>query len=194
MTDLIGKTISHYIILDKLGEGGIGIVYKAKDIKLKRSVALKFLPPECMQNKKDKTQLILEARAAAAINHPNICTIHDINEYNGQHFIVMELMEGETLREIMDRRGSLPESEVIDIAIKICEALRPVHEKGIAHRDIKPENILVRKDGEVKLSDFGLARDTSDNKKLTVTGQVLGTPAYMSPEQGIGDPTEVIKS
>ncbi len=178
---MIGQTISHYKILEKLGEGGMGVVYKAEDTKLKRTVALKFLPPHLSASEEDKARFIQEAQAASAINHPNICTIHDIQDHEGSMFIVMEFVEGQTLRE--KSQASPPSlKSAIDIGVQIAEGLAAAHEKGIVHRDIKPENIMVRKDGIVQIMDFGLAK-LRGVTRLTKEGSTLGTAGYMSPEQ-----------
>ena len=177
---MIGSTISHYTILEKLGEGGMGIVYKAEDTKLKRAVALKFLPPHLSASEQDKERFIQEAQAASALNHPNVCTIHDIQEHDGQLFIVMEFIQGQTLRQRLT--SPIPHlKSVIEIGIQIADGLAAAHEKGIVHRDIKPENIMVRKDGIVQIMDFGLAK-LGGVSPLTKTGSTVGTTAYMSPE------------
>jgi len=180
---MIGQTISHYKIHEKLGEGGMGIVYKAQDTKLDRMVALKFLPPHLSASEEDKARFIQEAKAASALNHPNVCTIHDINEHDGQMFIVMEFVDGQTLR---GKRGTISFKQAIDIGIQIADGLAAAHEKGIVHRDIKPENIMVRRDGICQIMDFGLAKlRTSGSKisRLTKEGSTVGTAGYMSPEQ-----------
>ena len=181
---MIGQTISHYKILEKLGEGGMGIVYKAQDTKLERFVALKFLPPHLSASEQDKARFIQEAKAASALNHPNVCTIHDIQEHddpNGvsQMFIVMELVEGQTLRE---RKGAVSFKQAVEIGIQVADGLAAAHEKGIVHRDIKPENIMVRKDGIVQIMDFGLAK-LRGASRMTKEGSTVGTAGYMSPEQ-----------
>jgi eukaryotic-like serine/threonine-protein kinase len=179
---MIEGTILHYKILEKLGEGGMGEVYKAQDTKLDRFVALKFLPSNLTAGKDEKARFVQEAKAASALNHPNVCTIHDIQEHNGQLFIVMEYIEGQTLR---DRRKNLSLKQIIDIGAQTAEGLAAAHEKGIVHRDIKPENIMIRKDGIVQIMDFGLAklRETSEVSRLTKAGTTMGTLGYMSPEQ-----------
>ena len=179
---MIGKTILHYKILDKLGEGGMGTVYKAQDTKLDRFVALKFLPSQLTTTEDEKARFIQEAKAASALNHPNVCTIHDIQEFEGQLFIVMEYIDGTTLR---DKKENLSEKRILDIAIQVAEGLGAAHEKGIVHRDIKPENIMIRKDGIVQIMDFGLAKLYTDSNvsRLTKAGTTMGTMGYMSPEQ-----------
>jgi serine/threonine protein kinase len=183
---MIGSTISHYKILEKLGEGGMGVVYKAQDTKLDRFVALKFLPPHLAASDQDKARFIQEARSASALNHPNVCTIHDIQEHEGQMFIVMEFVDGQTLQE---KKGSLTQKQAIDYGIQIAEGLAAAHEKGIVHRDIKPENIMIRKDGIVQVMDFGLAK-LAGVSRLTKQGSTVGTAGYMSPEQVQGLETD----
>jgi eukaryotic-like serine/threonine-protein kinase len=185
---MIGQTISHYHILEKLGEGGMGVVYKAEDTKLKRIIALKFLPPELAASDQDKARFVQEAQAASALNHPNVCTIHDIQEHDGQMFIVMEFVDGQTLRE---RKGAINLAKAIDIGVQVAEGLAAAHEKGIVHRDIKPENIMIRKDGIVQIMDFGLAKlRASRASRLTKAGSTVGTAGYMSPEQVQGQETD----
>ena len=179
---MIHKTISHYKILSKLGEGGMGVVYKAQDTKLKRPVALKFLPPELTRDPEAKKRFIHEAQAASALDHPNVCTIYEINETeDGQTFIAMACYEGEILKEKIFK-GPLKIQEAVDIAIQVAQGLDKAHQKGIVHRDIKPGNILITEDSVVKIIDFGLAK-LAGQVKLTKTGTTLGTIAYMSPEQ-----------
>ena len=183
--NMIGKAISHYRILEKLGEGGMGVVYKAEDTKLKRTVALKFLPPELTRDDKAKTRFIHEAQAASALQHHNICAIHEIDETpEGQLFISMDCYEGETLKEKIER-GPLAVEEAIDLTIQVAEGLSEAHEVGIVHRDIKPGNILVTRKGVVKILDFGLAK-LAGQTKMTRTGTTMGTVSYMSPEQAKG--------
>ncbi|MFN0159257.1 MAG: protein kinase domain-containing protein [Bacteroidota bacterium] len=181
---MIGQTISHYKILEKLGEGGMGIVYKAQDTKLDRIVALKFLPPRLSASEQDKSRFMQEAKAAAMLNHPNICTIHAIEESDGQQFIVMEYVDGNTLRDVIGahRDAHLRVDDAISYAIQIGEALQEAHSKGIVHRDIKSENIMVNSKKQIKVMDFGLAR-LKGSMKLTRTSSTLGTLAYMAPEQ-----------
>ena len=178
---MIGKTISHYKILEKLGEGGMGVVYRAQDTKLDRIVALKFLPPHLTSEPQEKERFIHEAKAASALSHTNITTIHEIDEFEGQMFIVMEYCEGKTLKQIIDKE-TLSIKKVLDVGIQICEGLTAAHKKEIVHRDIKSDNIMVTKEGQVKITDFGLAK-LKGATKLTKTRSTLGTAAYMSPEQ-----------
>ena len=177
---MIGQTILQYNIIEKLGEGGMGVVYKARDTKLDRTVALKFLPEHLNASTEDKARFTQEAKAASALNHPNVCTIHDIQEFDGRMFIVMEYVDGQTLRE---RMGTLSFKQAIEIGIQIADGLAAAHEKGIVHRDIKPENIMVRKDGIAQIMDFGLAKLRGNVSRLTKEGSTIGTAGYMSPEQ-----------
>ena len=183
---MIGRTVSHYKILEKLGEGGMGVVYKAEDTKLKRTVALKFLPPDLTRDKDATTRFVHEAQAASAFQHNNICTIHEVDETSdGRIFISMDYYDGETLKEKI-ARGPLREKEAIDITSQITDGLVKAHEMGVVHRDIKPANIMVTKDGVVKILDFGLAK-LAGQTKMTKTGTTVGTVCYMSPEQARGD-------
>jgi len=184
--EMIGKTISHYKILSKLGEGGMGVVYKAEDTKLKRPVALKFLPPELTRDSGAKERFIHEAQATSALQHHNICTIHEVDETrDGRLFICMDYYEGETLKEKV-ARGPLPVEAAIDLVTQVAEGLAKAHESGIVHRDIKPANVMVMKDGVVKILDFGLAK-LAGVTGVTKTGTMMGTAAYMSPEQARGE-------
>ena len=176
---MIGQRVGQYEVLEKLGEGGMGVVYKAKDTKLDRFVALKFLPPHLNASEEDKARFIQEAKAASALNHPNVCTIHDIQEHDGQMFIVMEYVEGQTLQE---KKANVSYKQAIDIGIQVADGLAAAHEKGIVHRDIKPENIMIRKDGIAQIMDFGLAK-LQGVSRLTKEGSTVGTAGYMSPEQ-----------
>jgi len=182
---MIGQNISHYKVIEKLGGGGMGVVYKAEDTTLKRTVALKLLPPQLTRDENYRNRFILEARAASAMDHPNICTIHEIDETpEGQMFICMPFYEGETVKRKI-ARGPLPVDEVIDIAKGVVHGLAKAHSQGIMHRDIKPANIMVTNDGVVKIVDFGLAKLTG-TVGISKTGMVLGTTPYMSPEQATG--------
>ncbi len=181
---MIGKTISHYKILEELGRGGMGVVYKAEDTKLGRTVALKFLPADLTRDPEAQERFLYEARAASALDHPNICTIHEINEVDGHHFIAMSYVDGVSLKDRI-KSGPLSIDETIDIAGQIAGGLREAHEKGIIHRDIKPSNIMVTPKGRAKIMDFGLAK-SPDRTQLTREGTTIGTVAYMSPEQTRG--------
>ncbi len=178
---MIGKTISHYKILKKLGEGGRGIVYKAEDIDLKRTVALKFISPHLTDNKEDLERLYQEARSASQLNHPNIATIYEIGRGGKFNFIAMECISGETLKSKI-KREALSLKEIVNIAIETLNGIKVAHNNNIIHRDIKSENIMVNESGSVKVMDFGLARDL-DKKNVTKVSSTLGTIAYMSPEQ-----------
>ncbi len=182
---MIGKNISHYRVLEELGRGGMGIVYKAEDTKLKRTVALKFLPPEMTRDPEAKERFIQEAQAASVLQHHNICTIHEINETeDNQIFMCVDYYEGETLMDKLHAGASrscgtpLPIDESVDIAIQIAQGMKKAHEKGIVHRDIKPANIMITNDGIVKILDFGLAK-LAGQVKMTKTGTTIGTAAYM---------------
>jgi serine/threonine protein kinase len=186
---VIGQTISHYRIVEKLGAGGMGVVYKAEDIRLHRFVALKFLPEELSHDSKSLERFWREARAASALNHPNICTIYEVGEHEGQHFIAMELLEGETLAARIER-GPLPLAEAMGIALGLLAALQVLHRQELVHRDLKPSNMFLTENG-VKIIDFGLARlpradTTVTQTQLTNPGLLVGTPSYMSPEQLLG--------
>src|SRR6266478_4822514 len=188
---LADTVIGHYRVLGKIGCGGMGVVYEAEDLKLGRHVALKFLPEELAEDPQSLERFGREARSASALNHPNICTIYEINEANGRAFIAMELVEGKTLRDLL-ASGLLPMRKAIEIAAQVAEGLTKAHEAGIAHRDLKTENLMVSDDGFVKILDFGLAKLVSPSEAdicttSTTPGLVLGTVGYMSPEQASGD-------
>ncbi len=183
---MIGETISHYKILEKLGEGGMGVVYKAQDTKLDRTVALKFLPPQVSINEDEKKRFIHEAKAAAALDHPNICSVYEIDETeNSQMFIVMAYYEGETLKEKIER-GRIETEQVIKLAIQLSGGLQEAHANHIIHRDIKSANIIITNKGQAKILDFGLAK-LRGQTRLTRESTTLGTAAYMSPEQSLGE-------
>jgi serine/threonine protein kinase/tetratricopeptide (TPR) repeat protein len=181
---MIGQTISHYRILEKLGEGGMGVVYKAQDTTLDRNVALKFLPQYLTSDPVEKERFYHEAKAAASLTHANVAVIHEIGEHDGQVFIVMEFVEGKTLKTNLTNEP-LSIMKILDLAIQVCEGLSAAHEKGIVHRDIKSDNIMVTPKAQAKITDFGLAK-LKGATKLTKAGSTLGTAAYMSPEQAQG--------
>jgi serine/threonine protein kinase/tetratricopeptide (TPR) repeat protein len=205
---MIGKVISHYRIEEHLGGGGMGVVYRAVDLRLGRNVAIKFLPPGLMRDSQALERFQREARAASALNHPNICTIHEIDEADGQSFIVMECLAGQTLKHLITDKP-LPNNRIVEITIQIADALEAAHERGIIHRDLKPANIFLTNRGQAKVLDFGLAKLIANPRRvpegvgvytlatettggnLTSTGAAVGTVAYMSPEQARGEELDV---
>jgi serine/threonine protein kinase/predicted Zn-dependent protease len=188
---MIGETILHYKILEKLGEGGMGIVYLAEDTKLKRNVAIKFLPKHIAANTEERQRFEVEAQAAASLNHPNIATIHAIEQADDQSFLVMEYVDGETIKKFVEQDAkSFTVKKVLEVAIQVCEGLNAAHEKGIVHRDIKSDNIMLTRKGQVKIMDFGLAK-VKGGTKLTAVGSTVGTAAYMSPEQAQGEDVDI---
>ena len=181
---MVGQSISHYRIVAKLGAGGMGVVYKAEDTTLERTVALKFLAQHLLDDEEAKERFLREARAAAALSHPNICTVYEIGEADGKTFIAMEFLEGESLEEHITK-GPLSLKDALDFARQTADGLQAAHSKGVLHRDVKPANILISPEGRATVMDFGLARLT-EASRLTKLDTAMGTVAYMSPEQGQG--------
>lgn len=204
--NLIGRKVSHYRVLQVLGGGGMGVVYRAEDLDLGRSVAIKFLPGEMAADEKAFERVQQEARAASSLDHPNICGIYELGEHEGRPFIVMQLLQGQTLREWIekaaDRESPSCINQVLQVSVQICAGMEAAHEKGIIHRDIKPANIFITNRGEAKILDFGVAKFVRDaggkdeeasgpDNNLTETGASIGTPAYLSPEQIRGESPEL---
>jgi serine/threonine protein kinase len=193
--EMIGRTLSHYRILEKLGSGGMGEVYLAEDTKLGRKVALKLLPPELAESEERRARFEREAKAVAALNHPNIVTLYSVEEAEGLHFLTMELVRGKPISQLVSKAG-LPLARFFDIAIPLADAVAAAHQEGITHRDLKPDNVMVTDDGRVKVLDFGLAKSVRGftggasselpTETKTVEGLIVGTLAYMSPEQAQG--------
>src|SRR5215469_9628507 len=197
---MIGQIISHYKIVGKLGGGGMGVVYDAEDIRLGRHVALKFVPENLTGDKKALERFEREARAASQLNHPSICTIHEVEDHNGHPFIVMEKLEGESLKQRIHGKA-MDLDQLLEIAVHVAEALSASHAKGIIHRDVKPANIFLTRDGQTKVLDFGLAKMIRDDQlatseetpiedSLTAVGVIPGTAVYMSPEQARSQPLD----
>jgi serine/threonine protein kinase len=191
---MIGHTVAHYKILEKIGSGGMGDVYLAEDTTLDRKVALKILPPELIGDTERRARFTREAKALAALNHPNIVTVHSVEAAGGVHFITMELVKGQTLATLLPRKG-FGLDKFFEIAIPLADAVAAAHQQGITHRDLKPANVMVGENGRVKVLDFGLAKATLEllhrggelpTGLATQEGHVVGTPAYMSPEQAEG--------
>ncbi|MFB3068787.1 MAG: serine/threonine-protein kinase, partial [Acidobacteriota bacterium] len=196
---MVGQTISHYKVLEEIGQGGMGVVYRAQDTTLKREVAIKVLPEQFTRDPKRLARFEREAQLLASLNHPHIATIYGLEEANGVRFLSLELVEGETLAERLTQ-GSLPLKEALEVCRQIVDGVEAAHEKGVIHRDLKPANVKVTPEGKVKILDFGLAKAFEDEipaadisqsptltEEMTRAGVILGTAAYMSPEQARGE-------
>jgi serine/threonine protein kinase len=202
LKSLVGTTLSHFSIVAKLGEGGMGVVYKATDTTLRRTVALKVLPANVASDPERRRLFLREARAAAAVTHPNLVTIYEVGEADGQVFLALDFIDGRTLRHALDD-GRMSVDEALRIARDLARGMARAHEAGIVHRDLKPDNVMIAKDGLLKVLDFGIARvapksdptEPTDlgretGSALTLEGRVVGTPGYMSPEQARGKPVD----
>jgi eukaryotic-like serine/threonine-protein kinase len=185
---MTGRTIAHYRVLEKIGEGAMGMVYKAEDNRLRRTVALKFLSPQSFGSADEKKRFLREAQAGALLDHPNVATVYGVEEVEGHTFIVMAFVDGASVGEKL-LLGAMPVDEALDIAIQTGQGLQEAHENGIVHRDIKPSNVMVSHKGQARITDFGLAQ-VAGRSRLTRSGMTLGTPTYMSPEQALGKVTD----
>ena len=196
---MIGQQLAHFRLVDKIGEGGMGVVYKAHDERLDRDVAIKVLPAESLGDPASRSRLLREARTASKLNHPHICTIHEVGEAEGQAYIAMELVEGRTLSELL-AGGALLLGKVLRYGLHLADALAHAHERGVVHRDLKSANIVITPEGRAKVLDFGLARRLSEEDlaeattktqdSLSLPGKIVGTLAYMAPEQLRGQPAD----
>jgi len=185
---MTGRTISHYRVLERLGEGAMGVVYKAEDERLRRTVALKFLAAQSFGSVEERNRFLREAQAGAMLDHPNVAAVYGVEEADGQTFIAMAFVDGPTVAGKL-LLGALPADEALDIAIQAGQGLQEAHENGIVHRDVKPSNVMVSHKGQAKITDFGLAQ-MAGRSRLTRSGTTMGTPSYMSPEQALGRPTD----
>ena len=200
---MIGQTLAHYKILKKIGSGGMGEVFLAEDTKLDRKVAVKVLPPELAESEERRARFTREAKAIAALNHPNIVTVHSVEQAGDVHFITMELVKGKTLTELLPSSG-LSLAKFFEVAIPLADAVAAAHQEGITHRDLKPDNVMKSDDGRIKVLDFGLAKPKRPQNRMgsidselpteqrTQEGRILGTVAYMSPEQAEGKPIDAL--
>jgi eukaryotic-like serine/threonine-protein kinase len=179
---MIGTTLSHYKIEDRIGQGGMGVVYRATDTRLGRVVAIKVIAADAAGGRDRRDRFLREARSASALNHPNIVTIYDVGQSEGLSYLAMEFIDGVGLDKIIAQAGRLPTERVASIGAQVADALDFAHKNGVVHRDIKPANIMIEAGDRVKVTDFGIAKATDSGEHLTVTGSLLGTPSYMSPE------------